>query len=41
MRLCAGLSGGELALFAGFRATSRATNSLYLFESRLLGLHGY
>ena len=41
MRLCAGLPRGEFALFARSRATSRATNSLYLFESRLLGLHGY
>ena len=37
MRLGTGLSRDELTLFAGPRATSRATDSLYLFESRLLG----
>jgi hypothetical protein len=40
MRLCAGLSRVEFALLARPRATSRATDSLYLFESGLLGLHG-
>jgi hypothetical protein len=40
MRLCTGLSGAEFALLARPRATSGATDSLYLFESRLLGLHG-
>ena len=40
MRLCAGLAGVEFALLARPRATSRATDSLYLFESGLLGLHG-
>jgi len=36
MRLDAGLPRVEFALFARPRATSRATDSLYLFESRLL-----
>jgi hypothetical protein len=40
MRLCAGLSCTEFALLARPRATSRATDSLYLFESGFLGLHG-
>jgi hypothetical protein len=40
MRLCAGLSRAEFALLAHPRATSRATDSLNLFESRPLGLHG-
>jgi hypothetical protein len=40
MRLCAGLSRVEFALLARPRATSRATDSLYLFESGPLGLHG-
>jgi hypothetical protein len=40
MRLCAELSRVEFALLARPRATSRATDSLYLFESGLLGLHG-
>ena len=40
MRLCAGLSRVEFAPLARPRATSRATDSLYLFESGLLGLHG-
>jgi hypothetical protein len=40
MRLCTGLSSAEFALLARPRATGRATDSLYLFESRLLGLHG-
>jgi hypothetical protein len=40
MRLCAGLSRAEFALLARPRATSRATDSLYLFESGLLGLDG-
>jgi hypothetical protein len=40
MRLCTGLSRAEFALLARPRATSRATGSLYLFETRLLGLHG-
>jgi hypothetical protein len=41
MRLCPGLYRAEFAFLARPRATSRAMNSLYLFESRLLGLHGY
>jgi hypothetical protein len=36
MRLGTGLSRAEFALLARPRATSRATDSLYLFESRLL-----
>jgi hypothetical protein len=40
MRLCARLSRGEFALLARLRATSRVFDSLYLFESGLLGLHG-
>jgi hypothetical protein len=40
MRLCAGLSCTEFALLARPRATSRATDSLYLFKSGFLGLHG-
>src|ERR1700739_1376458 len=40
MRLCAGLSRVEFAPLARPRATSRATDSLYLFESGLLVLHG-
>jgi hypothetical protein len=40
MRLCPGVSRAEFALLARPRATSRAMDSLYLFESRLLGLHG-
>jgi len=36
MRLCSGLSGAEFALLARPRATRRATDSLYLFESRFL-----
>ncbi len=40
MRLCTGLSRAEFALLARPRATSRATDSLYLFESRPLSLHG-
>src|ERR1700689_1886223 len=36
MRLCTGLSRVEFALFALSRATSGATDRLYLFESRLL-----
>ena len=40
MRLCTGQSCAEFALLAGLRATRRATDSLHLFESRLLGLHG-
>jgi hypothetical protein len=36
MRLDTGLSRVEFALFAPPSATSRATDSLYLFESRLL-----
>ena len=39
MRLCTGLSRAEFTLLARLRATSRATDSLYLFESRLLGFH--
>jgi hypothetical protein len=39
MWLCAGLSRGEFALLARPRATVRANHSLYLFNSRLLGLH--
>ena len=43
MRLYTGVSRAEFAFFAGRRATSRAIDSLYLFESRLLsrllGLH--
>ena len=34
------LSHGQFALLARPRVTSRATDSLYLFESRPLGLHG-
>ena len=41
VRLCTGLSCAEFASLARSRATSRATDSLYLFESRLLGLHGW
>lgn len=37
MRLETGLSRVEFALFARSRSTSRATDSLYLSESRLLG----
>jgi hypothetical protein len=40
MRPCTGLARAEFALLAGPRATSRAADSLYPFESRLLGLHG-
>jgi hypothetical protein len=40
MRFYTGLSRAEFALLARPRATSRATDSLYLLESRLLGLHG-
>jgi hypothetical protein len=40
MRLGTGLSRAEFTLLARPRATSRATDSLHLFESRLLGLHG-
>jgi hypothetical protein len=40
MRRSTGLSRGQFALLARPRATSRATDSLYLFESRLLGFHG-
>jgi hypothetical protein len=40
MGLCTGLSRAEFALLAPPRATSGAMDSLYLFESRLLGLHG-
>ena len=40
MRLSTGLSRAEFTLLARPRATSRATDSLYLFGSRLLGLHG-
>jgi hypothetical protein len=40
MRPGTGLARAEFALLARPRATSRATDSLYLFESRLLGLHG-
>jgi hypothetical protein len=40
MRLYTGLPGAEFALLARPRATSGTTDSLYLFESRLLGLHG-
>jgi hypothetical protein len=36
MRLDTGLSGVAFALFARPRATGRATDSLYLFESRFL-----
>ena len=36
---CTGLSRAEFALLAPPRATSWATDSLYLFKSRLLGLH--
>jgi len=39
MRLFTGLSCVEFALLAGPRTTSRATDSLDLFETRLLGLH--
>ena len=39
MRLCARLARAEFALLAGPRATCGATYSLYLLESRLLGLH--
>jgi hypothetical protein len=35
-----GLSGLEFAFLARPHATSRAMDSLYLFESRLLGFHG-
>jgi hypothetical protein len=41
MRLCTRVSRGEFAFFARPRATSRAMNSLNLFESWLLGLHGW
>ena len=40
MRLCPGMSRAEFAFLARPRATSRARDSFYLFESRLLGLHG-
>lgn len=40
MRLGTGLSRAEFALLARSRATSGATDSLNLFESRLLALHG-
>jgi hypothetical protein len=40
MGLSAGLTRAEFALLAGPRATSRAPDGLYLFEGRLLGLHG-
>lgn len=40
MWLCAGLSRTKFALLAGPRATGRATDSQYLFDSRLLGIHG-
>jgi hypothetical protein len=36
MRLCTGLSRVEFTLLARPRATRRATDSLYLFESRFL-----
>ena len=36
MRLCTRLPGVEFAPLAGARATHRATDSLYLLESRLL-----
>ena len=39
MRLCTGLSRAEFALLARPRTTSRATDRLYLFDGRLLGLH--
>jgi hypothetical protein len=39
MWLCARLS-REFALLARPRATGRATDGLYLFDSRLLGFHG-
>jgi hypothetical protein len=39
MRLCTGVSCAEFTLLARLRATGRATDSLYLFESRLLGFH--
>ena len=40
MRLCAVLACGEFTLPSGLGTTSRATNRLNLFESKLLGLHG-
>jgi len=40
MRLCTELSRAEFALLARPRTTSRATDRLYLFDGRLLGLHG-
>jgi Crp-like helix-turn-helix domain len=40
MRIGTGLSRAEFTLLAWSRATSRATDSLYLFESQLLDLHG-
>ena len=39
MRLGTGMSRTEFAFLARSRATSRARDSLYLFESWLLGLH--
>jgi hypothetical protein len=41
MRPGTGLSRAEFTLLARPRATSRATDSLYLFESRPLSLHGW
>jgi hypothetical protein len=40
MRFCAGLSRAEFALLARPSATSWTTDSLHLFEGRLLALHG-
>jgi hypothetical protein len=40
MRLCAGLTRVEFDLLPRLRTTGRAPDSLYLFESRLLDLHG-
>ncbi len=39
MRLSTRLSGAEFALLSRPRAASGATDRLYLFEGRLLGLH--
>jgi hypothetical protein len=41
MRRCTGLARAEFALLARPRATSGAADCLYLFESWLLGLHGF
>jgi hypothetical protein len=39
MRVCTGQSRAQFTLLARPRATSRATDRMYLFYGRLLGLH--